>query len=103
MLVLPTINGTKAFGFAESAPADAGERIDGVLQLTPADALVVQSLVERGEPLSYCGPVWAGGAWKSDAFPISVSDVTITPGALVMVRFAKLARAESALAARSCK
>lgn len=91
MVVLPTINGTKAFGFAESAPAGAAERVHGVLQLTPADALRVQSSVERGEPLSYCGPVWTDGTWRTEVFPILLSDMKITPGALVMVRFSEAA------------
>jgi len=89
VLVLPTISGTKAFGFAESTPVGAGEQVQGVLQLTPADALRVQSSVERGEPLSYCGPVWTDGTWTTDAFPISLFDVTITSRALVMIRFSK--------------
>ena len=89
MLVIPMINGTKVFGFAESAPA--GGSVHGVLHLTPADALHIQSSVEIGEPLSYCGPVWTDGKWKNEAFLISLRDMHIAPGALVRLWFSKAA------------
>ena len=89
MLVLPTINGTKAFGFAESKPDNGmGESwVRGVLQLAPAEALCVQDLVERGEPLSYSGPVWHDGRWMTDTFPIELIDVRAAVGAGVLVGF----------------
>ena len=75
MLVLPTINGTKAFGFAESRPGHGGVWVRGVVQFAPADAVCVQNLVEKGEPLSYSGPVWHDGRWMTDTFPIELIDV----------------------------
>ena len=89
MLVLPTINGTKAFGFAESRPGhEVGESwVRGVLQLAPAEAVCVQDLVERGEPLSYSGPVWHDGRWVTDTFPIELIDVRVAVGAGVFVGF----------------
>jgi hypothetical protein len=82
MLVLPTINGTKAFGFAESRPGQGvGEPwVRGVLQFAPAEAVCVQDLVERGEPLSYSGPVWRHGRWTTDTFPIELIDVRVAEG-----------------------
>ena len=91
MLVLPTINGTKAFGFAESRPGhgDGGGEswVRGVLQFAPTDAVCVQDLVERGEPLSYSGPVWHNGRWTTDTFPIELIDVRAAVGAGVLVGF----------------
>jgi hypothetical protein len=91
MLVLPTINGTKAFGFAESRPGhsdgDGASWVRGVLQLAPAEAVYVQGLVERGEPLSYSGPVWHNGRWTTDTFPIELIDVRAAVGAGVFVGF----------------
>ncbi len=93
MLVLPTINGTKAFGFAESRPSHGmggvgGESwVRGVLQLAPAEASFVQDLVDRGEPLSYSGPVWHDGRWTTDTFPIELIDVRAAVGAGVFVGF----------------
>ena len=89
MLVFPTINGTKAFGFAESRSGNGrGELwVRGVLQLAPAEALCVEDLVERGEPLSYSGPVWHDGRWMTDTFPIELIDVRAAIGAGVLVGF----------------
>ena len=87
MLVLPTINGTKAFGFAESRPGHGGVWVRGVVQFAPADAVCVQNLVERGEPLSYSGPVWHDGRWMTDTFPIELIDVRAAVGAGVLVGF----------------
>ena len=89
MLVLPTINGTKAFGFAESRPGRGGDEVwvRGVLQFAPAEAVSVQDLVERGEPLSYSGPVWHNGRWTTDTFPIELIDVLAAVGAGVLVGF----------------
>jgi|KBSMisStandDraft_5_1062788.scaffolds.fasta_scaffold2275501_1 hypothetical protein len=89
MLVLPTINGTKAFGFAESRPGHGGGDlwVRGVLQFAPAEAVCVQDLVERGEPLSYSGPVWHGGRWTTDTFPIELIDVRAADGSGVLVGF----------------
>ena len=89
MLVLPTINGTKAFGFAESRPDQGGGEpwVRGVLQFAPAEAVWVQGLVERGEPLSYSGPVWHDGRWTTDTFPIELIDVRSAVGAGVLVGF----------------
>ena len=87
MLVLPTINGTKAFGFAESRPGHGGVWVRGVVQFAPADAVCVQNLVEKGEPLSYSGPVWHDGRWMTDTFPIELIDVRAAVGAGVLVGF----------------
>ncbi|HEY6830799.1 MAG TPA: hypothetical protein VI259_28320 [Gemmatimonadaceae bacterium] len=87
MLVLPTINGTKAFGFAESGPGQGEVWVRGVLQFAPAEAVCVQDLVERGEPLSYSGPVWQNGRWTTDTFPIELIDVRSAVGAGVLVGF----------------
>jgi len=87
MLVLPTINGTKAFGFAESRPGHGGVWVRGVVQFAPADAVCVQNLVEKGEPLSYSGPVWHVGRWMTDTFPIELIDVRAAVGAGVLVGF----------------
>lgn len=87
MLVLPTINGTKAFGFAESRPGHGESWVRGVLQFAPAEAVCVQDLVERGEPLSYSGPVWRNGQWTTDTFPIELIDVRAAIGAGVLVGF----------------
>ena len=87
MLVLPTINGTKAFGFAESRPGQGEFWVRGVLQFAPAEAVCVQDLVERGEPLSYSGPVWHDGRWTTDTFPIELIDVRAAIGAGVLVGF----------------
>lgn len=87
MLVLPTINGTKAFGFAESRPGHEGVWVRGVVQFAPADAVCVQNLVENGEPLSYSGPVWHEGRWMTDTFPIELIDVRAAVGAGVLVGF----------------
>lgn len=87
MLVFPTINGTKAFGFAESRPGLEDSWVRGVLQFAPAEAVCVQDLVERGEPLSYSGPVWRNGQWTTDTFPIELIDVRAAVGAGVFVGF----------------
>ena len=89
MLVLPAINGTKAFGFAESKPGhEAGESwVRGVVQFAPAEAVCVQDLVERGEPLSYSGPVWRNGRWTMDTFRIELIDVRVAAGEGVLVGF----------------
>jgi len=87
MLVLPTINGTKAFGFAESRPGHGGVWVRGVVQFAAADAVCVQNLVEKGEPLSYSGPVWHDGRWMTDTFPIELIDVRAAVGAGVLVGF----------------
>ena len=87
MLVLPTINGTKAFGFAESGPGQGEFWVRGVLQFAPAEAVCVQDLVERGEPLSYSGPVWHDGRWTTDTFAIELIDVRAAVGSGVLVGF----------------
>ena len=87
MLVLPAINGTKAFGFAESRPGQGAVWVRGVLQFAPAEAVCVQDLVERGEPLSYSGPLWHDGRWTIDTFPIELIDVRSAVGAGVLVGF----------------
>lgn len=89
MLVLPTINGTKAFGFAESRPGSEGEKVwvRGVLQFAPAEAVSVRDLVERGEPLSYSGPLWHNGRWTTDTFPIELIHVRSAVGSGVLVGF----------------
>jgi len=89
MLVLPAINGTKAFGFAESRSGHGEEEpwVRGVLQFAPAEAVCVQDLVERGEPLSYSGPVWHNGRWTTDTFAIELIDVRAAVGSGVLVGF----------------
>ncbi len=87
MLILPTINGTKAFGFAESRSGQGGVWVRGVLQFAATEALYMQDLVQRGEPLSYSGPVWHDGRWTTDTFPIELIDIRSAVGAGVLVGF----------------
>ena len=61
--------------------------VRGVLQFAPAEAVCMQDLVERGEPLSYSGPVWRDGRWTTETFPIELIDVRTAVGEGVLIGF----------------
>jgi hypothetical protein len=75
-VIVPTINGTPAFGFVESIRQDGRPMRRGVLRLSPDDGLRLQLLIDRGDQLRYSGPVWTEAKWHTDAFDVAVGPVT---------------------------
>lgn len=74
MMILARINGTPVFGFAEAvAQGDGSVNRKGMVALRPPDAMVLQSIIERQEPLVYSGPVWVNDAWRPESFPITAT------------------------------
>jgi hypothetical protein len=71
MTILPRINGTPGFGFAEAITRDDGsvQRV-GVLELRRSDSTQLRSTISGGEPLTYSGPVWVDGVWIDETFAV---------------------------------
>jgi hypothetical protein len=71
MTILPRINGTPGFGFAEAITRNDGsvQRV-GVLELRRSDAAQLRSTIAGGDPLTYSGPVWVDGVWIEETFAV---------------------------------
>lgn len=76
MTILPRINGTPGFGFAEAITRSDGsvERF-GALEFRVSDADELRAAIESGEPLTYTGPVCVDGVWVEQSFLVTVTPV----------------------------
>lgn len=76
MTILPRINGTPGFGFAEAITRNDGsvQRV-GVLELRRSDSAQLPSTIADGDLLTYSGPVWADGVWIEETFAVIATPV----------------------------
>ena len=79
LMIVPQINETPGFGFAEALNRDDGrvQRV-GRVQLTAANARRLEDQLRRGTSLVYSGPVWAGDHWRAETFPVTLSEANVS-------------------------
>jgi hypothetical protein len=70
-MIIASIGGTTAIGFAEAVETHDG-RIErrGMVKLAAPPSAEFLAMLDRGSALVYSGPVWAGGHWRTDTFPV---------------------------------
>jgi len=70
-MIVATLNGTPALGFAEAAEQwDGSVHRIGRLQLHLNDFVQLDALIHSGEPVIYAGPVWIDGMWRKESFHV---------------------------------
>src|SRR5262245_7704342 len=79
LMIVPQINETPGFGFAEAQRRGDGrvERV-GKVQLTAANARLLEDQLRSGTSLVYSGPVWAGDHWRAETFPVTLSEAKVS-------------------------
>jgi len=84
-MITASINGIPGFGFAKVVTQEDGTSLrTGLLEL-PTDCIQLESLTEK--PMVYSGPVWVGGLWREEAFPIAVTPIGVARGVFALVAF----------------
>jgi hypothetical protein len=85
-MIVATLNGAHALGFAEAAEQrDGSVHRRGRLQLHVNDFVQLDALIDSAEPMIYAGPVWINGTWRNESFQVVPRLNTIVQDGLAIV------------------